>query len=155
MKRIFRPTLVLPVLLLLNACASTPDPAEVCSAEWIAPRASSAVSQIEKRTKSSLRALRKASEFWAKGKTPGPIQLFTLNSAINKMKKELTRGQGIKDLKTVAKTCNDPNIVKDAMRNLLERQGVSDSFLKRMESNPIYQSLISSISEPAPVKPNG
>lgn len=71
------------------------------------------------------------------------------------MKKELTRGQGIKDLKTVAKTCNDPNIVKDAMRNLLERQGVSDSFLKRMESNPIYQSLISSISEPAPVKPNG
>ena len=155
MKRIFRPTLVLPVLLLLNACASTPDPAEVCSAEWIAPRASSAVSQIEKRTKSSLRALRKASKSWAKGKTPGPIQLFTLNSAINKMKKELTRGQGIKDLKTVAKTCNDPNIVKDAMRNLLERQGVSDSFLKRMESNPIYQSLISSISEPAPVKPNG
>ena len=70
------------------------------------------------------------------------------------MKKELTRGQGIRDLKTVAKTCNDPNIVKDAMRSLLERQGVSDTFLKRIESNPIYQSLISSISEPAPLKSN-
>lgn len=70
------------------------------------------------------------------------------------MKKELTRGQGIKDLKIVAKTCNDPNLIKDSMRNVMERQGVSSSLIQWVESNPIYENLISSISEPEPVISN-
>ena len=151
----FRAAVFLPVLVLLSACASTPDPAEVCSAEWIAPRAANAVDQIEKRAKSSIKTLRKASESWAEGKTPGPLQLFALNNALNKLKKELTRGQGISDLKTVAKTCNDPGILKDSMRNLLKRQGVSESFIQRVEASPIYENLIASISEPDPIRPNG
>lgn len=142
-------------LLLLTACASTPDPAEVCSAEWITPRATKAVNKIEKRAKSSFRTLSKVSETWASGKTPGPLQMFQLTRALDKMKKELTNGQGIKDLKIVSKTCKDPEIIKDSMRVLLERQGLSESAMQFIESNPIYQSVITSIAEPKPVKPNG
>ena len=155
MKSTFRVILLLPALALISACASTPDPAEVCSAEWITPRATKAVDKIEKRATSSIQTLRKASETLAEGKTPGLLQLLALNNALSKMKKELTRGQGIKDLKTVAKTCNDPGIIKDSMRDLLQRQGVSDSFIQRIEASPIYESLISSITEPEPVRPNG
>lgn len=144
-----------PALVLLGACASTPDPTEVCSAEWIAPRATKAVSKIEKRAKSSIRTLSKVSETWASGKTPGPFQMIALSNALGKMKKELTNGQGIRDLKTVAKTCNDPEIINDSMRDLLQRQGVSEKLIQRIESSPIYQSVIASISEPEPVKPNG
>lgn len=145
---------LVPALALISACASTPDPAEVCSAEWIAPRTTKAVNRIEKRATSSIGTLRKASETLASGKTPGLFQLLALNNALNKMKKELTNGQGIRDLKTVAKTCNDPGIIKDSMRGLLERQGVSDSFIQRIESSPIYESLTSSIAEPEPVNRN-
>jgi len=148
-------SLLCPALLVLTACASTPDPAEVCSADWIAPRATKAVNKIEKRAKSSFRTLTKVSETWASGKTPGPWQMFEFTRALNKMKKELTRGQGIRDLKIVAKTCNNPEIIKDSMRDILERQGMSDSLIQRIEVNPIYQSVITSISEPDPVKPNG
>lgn len=71
------------------------------------------------------------------------------------MKKELTHGQGIKDLKTVAKTCNDPNIIKDSMRGLLERQGLDGNLIQKIETNPIYESIVSSIAKPEPVTPNG
>jgi len=133
-------TLLCPVLLILSACASTPDPAEICSADWITPRATKAVNKIEKRAKSSFRTLSKVSESWASGKTPDPWQMFQLSRALDKMKKELTNGQGIRDLKIVAKTCNDPEIIKDSMRELLERQGISDSLMQRIENSPIYQS---------------
>lgn len=146
---------ILPALLLLGACASTPDPAEICTAEWITPRATKAVKQIEKSAKSSLKTLTSVSKTWASGNKPNFIQLLSLNNAMNKMKNELTRGQGISDLKTVAKTCNDPAIIKDSMHGLLERQGMSDNLIQWIENTPIYENIISSIAEPTPVKPNG
>lgn len=146
---------LLPALMLLSACASTPDPAEICTAEWITPRATKAVNQIEKSAKSSFKTFADVSKTWASGKQPNLLQLLALNNAMNKMKKELTRGQGIKDLKTVAKTCNDPNIIKDSMHSLLERQGFSDNLITWIENTPIYDSLISSIAEPDPVQGNG
>ena len=155
MKILLRSLICLPALALLSACASVPDPAEVCTAEWITPRATKAVNSIEKSAKSSFKTFRDVSETWASGKQPGFFQLLALNSAMNKMKKELTRGQGIKDLKTVAKTCNDPNIIKTSMHDLLERQGLSDNLIAWVENSPIYNSIIASIAEPEPVKSNG
>ena len=155
MKILLRSLICLPALALLSACASVPDPAEVCTAEWITPRATKAVNSIEKSAKSSFKTFRDVSETWASGKQPGFFQLLALNSAMNKMKKELTRGQGITDLKTVAKTCNDPNIIKTSMHDLLERQGLSDNLIAWVENSPIYSSIIASIAEPEPVKPNG
>jgi len=134
-------TLTLSAILLLGACASTPDPAEVCTAEWITPRTNSAIGKIEKRAKSSMKTLTSVSKTYAEGKKPNLFQLLALSNAMNNMKKELTRGQGIKDLKTLATTCNDPNIIKDSMRDMMKRQGIDDSFIQRIETNPIYESL--------------
>ena len=101
------------------------------------------------------KTFRDVSETWASGKQPNLFQLLALNNAMKKMKKELTRGRGIKDLKTVAKTCNDPNIIKTSMHDLLERQGLSDNLISWIENSPIFESIISSIAEPDPVNPNG
>lgn len=146
---------ILPVLVLVSGCASTPDPATVCSAEWIAPRADKAVERIETKAKSSIGKLTSFSKTLAEGKDPNFLQKLGLFNAIKGLEKELTRGQGIKDLKTVATTCNDPQIVSKAMRSLFERQGVSGALITRIEENPIYQGLISSVVEPAPITPNG
>jgi len=149
-------TLCLTSASLLGACASAPDPAEVCTVEWISARSDIAIDKIQDRASSSLKAMRKVSDKLAKGKKPNLWQQGQLLLALEGMRKELTRGQGIKDLKTVAKTCNDPTVVKDAMSNLMKRNGMSDSFINSVESHPIYQSVISTIAAPEPItKPNG
>ncbi len=150
MKHDLKLFIILPAIAVLSACASTPDPAEVCSAEWIAPRADKAVSKIEKRAGSSIKNLSKASESWVKGKTPNFVQMLALRNSLNKLKKELSNGQGIRDLRTVAKTCNDPDLIKSSMRDLIERQGVSDDLLKWMENNPLFESVMASILDPKP-----
>lgn len=102
--------------------------------------------RIEKRAKSSIETLRDVSESWAQGKTPGPIQLFSLSRAMKSLENELTNGRGIRDLKTVARTCNDPDIISESMRDLLARQGVSDNLIAQIESTPIYQNLLDEVT---------
>ncbi|WP_427450948.1 hypothetical protein [Litorimonas sp. WD9-15] len=137
---------ILPIMI--SACASTPNPAKVCTAEWIAPRADRAVERIEKKASRAIKTLAAASQTLAEGKTPGLFQSLAASRALGSLEKELKNGKGIQDLRTVAKTCNDPEIISDGMRSLLERQGVSDSFISQIESFGIYQDLISGIAEP-------
>jgi len=68
---------------------------------------------------------------------------------MNRLKKELTNGQGIKDLRTLSSTCNDPDIIKTAMNDLIDRQDFSDEFKTMIDNNPIFQSLIQSLIESA------
>jgi len=107
---------------MLSACATTPDPAKVCTSEWIGARSDKAIDRIQTRSASSLKSLKRASSSWAKGKQPGPFQLLALSNSISKLKKELTNGAGVKDLRTLASTCNDPEIISTAMKDLLHRQ---------------------------------
>lgn len=153
MKKIHVASFYLFPFFILAGCASTPDPAKICTTDWIAPRADKAVMRIEKRAKTSIKTLQAASESWAEGKTPGPIQIFALSRAFKNLESELTEGQGIRDLKTVARTCNDPDIISDSLRGLLERQGVSNNFIVQIEASPIYQSLLSDVSRQM-VSPN-
>ncbi len=154
MKFYLRAPFVFSAIVLLAGCASTPDPAVVCTSEWIAPRADSAIKRIEKRASSSIKALTAASIDRAQGKTPGLMQMISLTFAVKKLEAELKHGQGIRDLKIVAKTCNNPAVIEDSMRTLLKRQGVSDDFMQQLEGNPIYQSVISSLTAPQPVTVN-
>jgi len=153
MKHILRLSVTLPILILLSACASTPDPAKVCSAEWIAPRTEKAISRIESKASSSVQKLGKASKTWASGKDLNVFQLVALSRALNGLEKELTRGQGIKDLRTVAKTCNDPKLIGNSMRKIFTRQGVPDKLMSQIEANPIYERIISTLMQPEPVIP--
>lgn len=156
MTSFIRPLIAICALSALGACSSTPDPAKVCTADWISARSDKAIDSIQDRASSSLKALRKVSDKAIEGKSPNLLDKLALLNAVNGMKKELTRGQGIKDLKTVAEVCNDPNIIKNAMSGLMKQNGMSDSFIQNVQNNPIYQSLISTISAPDPItKSNG
>jgi hypothetical protein len=136
---------------VVSGCASTPDPAKVCTAEWITPRADRAVDRIEKRAKKSIKALSSAGQSLTEGKVPGPLQMLALSNAMKRLETELTKGKGITDLKTVARTCNEPEIVSDAMRDLFTRSGVPETYITRIEGSPYYQRMIDSITAPKPV----
>jgi len=128
--------------LMLSGCATAPDPAKVCTSDWIGARSSKALDRIESRSKSSMNALKKAGESFAQGKQPGVFQLLALSNSMSKLKKELTDGAGVRDLKTLASTCNDPDIIKKSMSDLLDRQSFSPQLRNMVESNPLFQSVV-------------
>ncbi|WP_409433635.1 hypothetical protein ACJ3XI_03760 [Litorimonas sp. RW-G-Af-16] len=159
---LFRNTALLSLAVMaaaLSGCASTPDPAKVCTAEWIAPRADRAVDRIETRAKRSLKTLKKAGDSWSTGKTPGPFTMLALSSSMKSLEKELKNGRGMRDLKTLAATCDDPKLVSDAMGRFLREQGLPDQMIEFVEGLQIYQNLLAApiesqvSSNNAPIEP--
>ena len=126
----------------LAGCATAPDPAKICTSEWISKRSDKAISRIESKAGRSLNSLQKAGKSWSKGKTPNPFQMLMLSRSLNSLEKELKNGQGIRDLKTLSATCNDPKIISDAMGGFLRKQGLPDNVVNFIEGMGIYQELI-------------
>ncbi len=136
--------LIATLPLLLSACASTPDPAEICTTEWIAPRAEKAMSELMDDTGSAVKSMRKVADKYSRGKTPGPLQMFALSNSLKSLEKELTRGRGIKDLKTLAKTCDNPQIITDSMTEFVEKLGLPQRMSAFIQALPRYQELLAS-----------
>lgn len=126
----------------ISGCATAPDPAKVCTSEWIVERSDKAISRIERKASRSLKSLQKAGESWARGKTPNPFQMLMLSNSLKGLEKELKNGQGIRDLKTLSATCDDPKIISDAMGGFLRKQGLPDNIINFIEGMGIYQELI-------------
>ncbi len=135
-------TLCVATALLLSACATTYDPVEVCSAKWIEPRVERAIGYIERDTKNIIKALSKSAESFEQGKAPGPFQLIALSSAVNKLTKELKTGRGVKDLRILRDTCDDPQIIEDALTDYMTDQGLPAGMISFIKALQPYQDLI-------------
>jgi len=142
MPRFFIITALSASILALSACATTANPEKVCTADWVSKRSDKAMSNIERKAKPALRKLGKAAQSWASGKKPGPIQLWSLQGSVNSLTKELETGRGMRDLKTLAKTCNNPEIVTKAMTNMMRDNGLSQGMIDFVERLPQYKELI-------------
>ncbi len=130
--------------MLLTGCASTPDPAKVCTSDWISKRAGKAVADITGDTQGAVKSIRKVAGSYVEGKTPGPLQMFALSRSLKSLEKELTRGSGIRDLKTVAKTCNNPKIMTDGLTAFVDDMGLPPQMVRIVESLPQYRNIIES-----------
>lgn len=141
----FTPALALMTLaspLFFSACTTTPDPAEVCTAEWIQPRTARAIKDIEKSSSSAIKSLKKVGETYAAGKTPGPLQLFVLANSMKSLERQAKNGRGMRDLKTLAKTCNDPSLLTDSLTGFMRDQGLPENMINFVTQSSAYQSLI-------------
>jgi len=130
--------------VFLTGCASTPDPEKVCTSEWISKSAGKAVAEITGDTQGAVKSIRKVASSYVEGKTPGPLQMFALSRSLKGLEKELTRGSGIRDLKTVAKTCNNPKIMTDGISAFVDGMGLPPQMVRIVESLPQYRNLIES-----------
>lgn len=128
--------------ILMVGCATAPDPAKVCTSEWIAPRANKAVTRVVKKTRPAINALKKVGESYVSGKTPNIFAMMKLSSSFESLEKELTNGRGIQDIRVLAKTCDNPEILTKAVRDVFERQGVSDKLLGFIENLDVYKRIL-------------
>lgn len=128
--------------VMMVGCATAPDPAKVCTSEWIKPRAEKAVTNIVKKTQPAINSLKSVGESYLSGKTPNVFAMMKLSSSFENLEKELTKGRGIQDIKMLAKTCDDPEILTQGMLNVFEKQGVSDKLLSFVENLDVYQRIL-------------
>jgi len=151
MFRSFALTLAGFATLGLSACSTTPNPEKVCTAEWISKRSDKAMTSIERKAKPALNKLSKAAQKWARGEKPNGFQLMSLNSSVKSLTNELENGRGMKDLKMLGRTCNDPQIVSKAMTNLMRDNGLSEQMISFVEGLPRFREIIE--TDLAPVTP--
>jgi len=127
---------------LMVGCSTTPDPAKICTSEWIAPRAEKAISRIEKKTRPAIKAIKSVGESFAEGKSPNIFAMMNISSSFESLEKELTQGRGIKDIKLLASTCNDPELLKQSVRGVFEKHGISDKVLDTVENLDFYKRVL-------------
>ena len=150
MKKILIVSLSAIVITSITACATAPDPEVICTSEWIGKRSDQAIGKIEAKAGKSIKALTKAAQSWSEGKQPNLIQMFALRNSFKGLEQELKNGQGIKDLRLLSSTCNDPEIVSKAMGNLLRKQNLPESMINFIENFEPYMKLIA--PHPVPQK---
>ena len=130
------------IAISLASCATAPKPEIVCTSEWIGERSEKAIDRIESKAGRSINALTKAAESWSRGKKPGLFQMLALQNSFKGLEKELKTGRGMKDLKTLASTCNDPEIISDAMGGFLRERNLPPQMINFIESSEQYKRLI-------------
>ncbi len=109
--------------LLMTGCAK-PTPAEICSPEWIQPRVDKAMHAFDKNTRKSLRTLQKAGDTVKAGNAIGPLRMLSVLISLQSTLDQFVDGQALKDIRTIAKTCNDPELVTRSFRSFLKKKGV-------------------------------
>lgn len=141
-KLILTPVIACALALSLSACSTTPKAEEVCTSNWIEKRSLKAVDNIYGDTESTVKTLRKIGARYAEGKSPSIFQMFSLAAKVKGLENELLRGSGIKDLKTVARLCDDPKILTDGIDNFMTRLDLPDQMRSFMERLPEFQNLM-------------
>ncbi len=120
LKSIFIAAILTAGAAALPGCATSPDPAEVCTAEWIEPRAARAVKELRRDTGRTIKSLRKNAEKLQNGGSFSALRAASMINSVQKLVTKIERGRGVKDLKTLAATCDDPAIFKDGLVGYLD-----------------------------------
>ena len=106
------------------------------------PRAEKAISRIEKKTRPAMKAIKSVGESLAEGKSPNFFAMMNLTSSFEALETELTKGRGIQDIKLLANTCNDPDILTQSLRGVFEKHGLSDNILDYVENLDFYKRVL-------------
>jgi len=135
-------TTIIIASLSLGACTTTPDPVEICSAEWIEPRIERAMNEFERDTSKTFKKFRKAADSLQDGGSIGPLQLFSIMNALSSLTDKFENGQAIRDMRTLAQTCDDPKLIKNAMTDFMRSKGLPENFISFINGIDEYQKLL-------------
>ena len=117
----------------IAGCASTkPTPAEVCSAAWIKPRTDAAINDFTRSTKGSWEQLQRSGERAANEGSLGFIERASVILSLTRLLGQFQDSQALADLRTLSTTCNDPDLVRNALVDTLEEYDVPEPFIDLM-----------------------
>ena len=148
MRKFIASAVLVSTLIGTSACTTVPDPAEVCSAEWIAPRADRAMKDFKRDTRSIFKKLKKTGNKLESGGNIGPLQMFSLMNSLSSLGKKLENGRAMRDMRTLANTCDDPKLIKTAMTDFMRDQGIDEKFIRFLNNFDAYTTLLETGEKP-------
>lgn len=123
-----------------GGCA-TADPDVVCTANWIERRTDRAVAELTRDTRGAVGALLEVGEAYASGDGPGVFSLLRLRGALDALESELTEGRGVRDLRLLARTCDEPELVARGLGRWLDAQGLPSAVRDLVEGTDWLERL--------------
>lgn len=139
--------ITLLVSLLLTACASTPPPEEICSAAWIKPRTDAALDEFKDATSGKWKTLQRSSEQTANGNDLGLLEKARVILSLASVVSSFQNSQALEDLQTLGKTCDDPELVSNALRGVLSEYGVPDTYIDLLDELEGFIELMNNSSQ--------
>jgi len=135
----------------MAGCASTRSPEVVCSSEWIKPRTDAALKEFTSSTRGTWEKLTKTGKRAAKKGSIGLIEKASVLLSLTSLVNSFQNSQALEDLQLLGTTCDDPNLVKNALVGTLQEYNVPqqyidllgelDGFMKLIESSSLTNSL--------------
>lgn len=118
-------------LLLLTACATKHDPAEVCTSNWIKPRVDAAMGDFRTNSDTIFASLKKVGkETASSGGQLSLLQQAKILPSLMSLVNSFQNGQTLKDLNVLSETCNDPQLVTRVFTDVLKEYNVPDTFIQ-------------------------
>jgi hypothetical protein len=74
--------------------------------------------------------------------------MFSVMNAINHLGNKFEKGRAMKDMRTLATTCDDPDLIKSAMTDFMREQGIDEKFINFLNSLQEYQKLLETGEKP-------
>ncbi len=134
--------------VLLSGCATTPNPEEICSAEWIKPRADAAMEDFRENVGEILGTLAGTSEAVEQSEGFGLVErarvLFDLARLVNTFQD----GQTLRDLRTLGDTCNDPELALRAFNGVLTEYEVPQPVIQLLNELEGFRQLVAESQQP-------
>jgi len=125
-------------------CVSTPPAEEVCSANWIKPRTDAALKEFRNSTSDTWDKLSKTGKRASKRGSLGLIEKASVLLSLTGLVNSFQNSQALEDLQLLGKTCNDPDLVKNALVGTLEEYNVPDAYINLLNELDGFIKLLDS-----------
>jgi len=127
---------------LAVGCASNPPPEVVCSSEWIKPRTDAALEEFRASTSDTWEKLSKTGKSASKRGSIGLIEKASVILSLTSLVNSFQNSQALDDLQLLGSTCDDPDLVKNALVGTLEDYNVPEPYINLLNELDGFMKLI-------------
>ena len=106
------------------------------------------MNEFKRDTTKTFKTFRKTADRMKDGGSIGPLQMFSMMNALSSLANKFENGRAMKDMRTLAQTCDDPELIKNAMTDFMRDQGISEQFIGYINGIDEYRKLIDTGERP-------
>ena len=132
------------ITAMMTGCASTPPPEVVCSSNWIKPRTDAALKEFTSSTSDTWAKLSKTGKRAAKKGSIGLIEKASVLLSLTSLVNSFQNSQALEDLQLLSTTCDDPNLVRNALIGTMQDYNVPEPYINLLNELDGFMKLLES-----------
>ena len=134
--------------MVFGGCASQPRQDVVCSSQWIKPRTDAAIGEFKDATQDTWQRLRRSGEKAADKGRIGLIEKASVLLSLTSLVNSFQNSHALDDLRTLGQTCDDPDLVRNALVSTLEDYNVPPAYIELLEELEEFVQIMGNLEAP-------